>query len=40
MIIAAFREGRYLVGKGEVFSKDKAKVSSRVGGVENAKVSH
>ena len=30
MIIARFRESRYLVRKGEVFIKDEAKVASRV----------
>ena len=29
MIIARFRESRYLVREGEVFIKDKAKVASR-----------
>ena len=30
MIIAKFKESRYLVGESEVFIKDKAKVASRV----------
>jgi len=30
MIIARFRESRYLVREGEVFIKDEAKVASRV----------
>jgi len=38
MVVAIFRDGHNLVGEGQVFIEDEAKVLSRVGGVKRGVV--